>query len=169
MPSESRSQHIRYGDCTAFGTGITCPPGSTGAAACGPALGTRALRLALPWRASLGTRWTAEIDWPSTAKGCHLTTFLVSTIVNGGNVRKKHPDKEIEDTVRYAEAQGWQVIKCSGHAWGLLRCPHHDQECRCGQFCQMSVWSTPKDSGRHARQLRGKVDGCIHQAGERDE
>ncbi|MGB7933154.1 MAG: hypothetical protein WCH04_13180 [Gammaproteobacteria bacterium] len=84
-------------------------------------------------------------------------------------MRKKHPDKEIEDTVCYAETQGWQVIKCSGHAWGLLRCPYHDQECRCGQFCQMSVWSTPKDPGRHARQLRRKIDGCIHQSGELDE
>jgi len=30
----------------------------------------------------------------------------MSTTVSGGNVRKKHPDKEIEDTVCYAETQG---------------------------------------------------------------
>ena len=81
-------------------------------------------------------------------------------------MRKKHPDKEIEATIRYAETQGWQVIKCTGHAWCILRCPYHDQECRCGQFCQMSVWSTPKDAGRHARQLQRKIDGCIHQEDE---
>ena len=33
---------------------ITCPPGSTGAAGRGPALGTRVFRLALPWRAGPG-------------------------------------------------------------------------------------------------------------------
>lgn len=140
---------------------------STSAADRGPALGCASEGNSLRRGGQdLGALWTAESDQPNPAFGCQLTTFLSSTIVNGGSVRKKHPDKEIEATIRYAETQGWQVVECSGHAWGMLRCPHHDQECRCGQFCQMSVWSTPKDAGRHARQLKRKIDGCIYQNGE---
>ena len=76
-------------------------------------------------------------------------------------MRKKHPDKEIESVLKYAESKGWQIIKGSGHAWGILRCPVNDVDCRCGQFCSMSVWSTPKNAGNYARQLKKKIDSCI--------
>ena len=77
-------------------------------------------------------------------------------------MRKKHPNKEIEAAVSYAEAQGWRVIERRGHAWGSLVCPQNSNECRCGQYCQMSVWSTPRSAGNYAKQLRQKVDGCIY-------
>jgi len=86
--------------------------------------------------------------------------------MEGKDVRKKHPNKEIEAVIEYAEMQGWQVIECSGHAWGMLRCPHNNKECRCGQFCQMSVWSTPMNCGNHARQLKKRIDGCLYQDSE---
>ena len=78
-------------------------------------------------------------------------------------MRKKHPNKEIEAAVCYAEERGWRVIEKSGHAWGSLVCPQNSVDCRCGLFCQMSVWSTPRNPEGHARQLRQKVDGCIYQ------
>ena len=84
-------------------------------------------------------------------------------------MRKKHPHKEIEAAIRYAESKGWQVIERQGHAWGSLRCPSNQVDCRCGQFCQMSVWSTPRNPESHARQLRRKVNGCIYNQGDADE
>ncbi|GGK30950.1 hypothetical protein [Salinarimonas ramus] len=74
--------------------------------------------------------------------------------------RKRHPSKEIEAVLEQLEALGWTVIEGKGHAWGLLRCPTNNTECRCGRFCQMSVWSTPRDPERHAKQLRQKALAC---------
>lgn len=74
--------------------------------------------------------------------------------------RRRHSKKEIEAALVYAEAQGWRVELASGHAWGRLYCPHNDSECRCGEFCIVSVWSTPKNPANHARQLRRVVDNC---------
>jgi len=77
-------------------------------------------------------------------------------------VRKKHPDKDIESALYYAESKGWRIIERRGHAWGSLVCPKNSEDCRCGQFCQMSIWSSPRSAGNHARQLIQKVDGCIY-------
>ena len=59
--------------------------------------------------------------------------------------RPRHSKKEIEAALAHAEAQGWRIELASGHAWGRLYCPHNDSECRCGEFCIVSVWSTPKN------------------------
>ncbi|MGJ3262863.1 MAG: hypothetical protein ACFE0R_06480 [Salinarimonas sp.] len=75
--------------------------------------------------------------------------------------RKKHTSKEIEAVLRELEALGWVVVEGRGHAWGLLRCPANSTDCRCGEFCQMSVWSTPEDPERHAKKLRQKALACI--------
>jgi len=48
----------------------------------------------------------------------------------------------------------------SGHAWGRMYCPFNDVVCRCGEFCVASIWSTPKNTGNHARQIRRIVDNC---------
>jgi len=50
---------------------------------------------------------------------------------------------------------------CGSHAWGKMYCPYNDVECRCGEFCITSIWSTPKNPGNHARQLRRVVDNCV--------
>ncbi len=85
-------------------------------------------------------------------------------------LRKKHPNKEIEAAICYAEGKGWTVIERSGHAWGSLRCPNNNRDCRCGQFCQMSIWSTPKNPENFANQLSQKVDGCVFtEQGDLDE
>ena len=76
--------------------------------------------------------------------------------------RSRHSKKEGEEALRYAEANGWYVDERhgKGHAWGQLYCPFNDEECRCGVFCRVSIWSTPKNPGNHARQIRQVIDNC---------
>lgn len=73
--------------------------------------------------------------------------------------RKKHPNKEIEKAVCYAEKHGWRykTVGNSAHAWGRLLCPLHLRE-----GCSLSVWSTPKSAEIHAKQIRRKIDACQH-------
>jgi len=76
--------------------------------------------------------------------------------------RPKHPNKEIEAALLYAETHGWTVEKASGsaHCWGQLRCPANNSGCWQGLYCQQSVWSTPKNPANHARLLKRIVDKC---------
>ncbi|MFT4927273.1 MAG: hypothetical protein ACI8WB_003379 [Phenylobacterium sp.] len=74
--------------------------------------------------------------------------------------RKKHAKKDIESALLYAELQGWRVAVGGSHAWGKIYCPYNNRECRCGEFCISSVWSTPKNSGNHAKLIRRVVDNC---------
>jgi hypothetical protein len=85
--------------------------------------------------------------------------------------RRRHPNKDVEAVLRELETLGWSVTVRSskGHAWGLLRCPNNDKECRCGEYCQMSVSSTPQNPRSHAAKLRGKALGCIHVLAGKDE
>jgi hypothetical protein len=49
-----------------------------------------------------------------------------------------------------------------------MYCPGNDSACRGGEFCIASIWSTPRNPTKHARQIRRVVDGCTAQgAGER--
>jgi hypothetical protein len=75
--------------------------------------------------------------------------------------RKTHSKKEVENALTYAESLGWRVKSGGkGHAWGKMYCPYNDAECRCGEFCITSVWSTPKSPGNHARLLKRVVENC---------
>ncbi|EIK46644.1 hypothetical protein O59_000665 [Cellvibrio sp. BR] len=74
--------------------------------------------------------------------------------------RRKHPHKTIEAALDYAEQHGWQVEPGGSHAWGKIYCPFNDQQCRCGEFCIASIWSTPKNPENHAKQIRRVVDNC---------
>ncbi|MEM9007224.1 MAG: hypothetical protein AAGE59_27310 [Cyanobacteria bacterium P01_F01_bin.86] len=76
--------------------------------------------------------------------------------------RKTHPNKEIEAALQYAEAHGWKVVPGGGHCWGKLRCPINDSDCRNQMFCSNSIWSTPRNAQRHARDIRKWVNGCIN-------
>jgi hypothetical protein len=78
-----------------------------------------------------------------------------------------HPKKEIAAAIEYARSKGWRVVEGGSHAWGQMYCPYNDKECRCGEFCRTSIWSTPKNPGNHAKQLRRVVDNCsVHRAKE---
>ncbi|NNM60388.1 MAG: hypothetical protein HKM04_11330 [Legionellales bacterium] len=50
--------------------------------------------------------------------------------------RPRHPSKEIEAAIQYAEERGWRYKKTgnSAHAWGRLLCPHQERE-----GCGMSI------------------------------
>ncbi|EEA01078.1 conserved hypothetical protein [Burkholderia sp. H160] len=76
-------------------------------------------------------------------------------------LRRRHTKKEIETALAYAEQHGWSVRDGgTGHAWGKIYRPYNNGECRCGEFCISSVWSTPKNPGNHARHLRRIADNC---------
>jgi hypothetical protein len=67
----------------------------------------------------------------------------------------KHSKKEVEEALRYAEENGWTIKQTrSGHRWGVAQCGHG---------CQVSIWSTPKNPGNHAKHIRRGVDRCPHQ------
>ena len=77
---------------------------------------------------------------------------------------KKHPNKEIREAISYAVKQGWTVKEASprSHSWGQIYCPNRDANCRCGEFCITSIWTTPKNPSNHARQIKRIVEGCIY-------
>jgi len=79
--------------------------------------------------------------------------------------RHKHPKKEIEKAIKYAESRGWRYRETghSAHAWGRLLCPLQERE-----GCSMSIWSTPRDADRHAQQIRNSIDACPHQCNEKE-
>ena len=80
--------------------------------------------------------------------------------------RPKHPNKDIEDAIIYAEQHRW-IYKDSGrsaHAWGRLLCPLHTREGH-----KMSIWSTPRNAFNHARQIIRLVDQCQHEIVEENE
>jgi hypothetical protein len=77
-------------------------------------------------------------------------------------MQRPHPKKEIEAALAYAEACGWRVQpkRGNGHAWGKMLCPYNSADCRCGEFCITSIWSTPRCAANHAKDLRRVVDHC---------
>ncbi|MCY3921375.1 MAG: hypothetical protein OXG27_03145 [Chloroflexi bacterium] len=75
-------------------------------------------------------------------------------------MRERHSKKEIEDALREAEQLGWRVERLRGrqHRWGRLLCPQPSREgCR-----PKSIWSTPRNPGRFAQEIRAAVDSCPH-------
>lgn len=83
--------------------------------------------------------------------------------------RKKHSKQEVEEALEYAEKNGWRIEVSGSHAWGRMYCPYNSKECRCGEFCIASIWSTPRNTGNHAKQIRRVVDNCIkHQRSKED-
>jgi hypothetical protein len=71
--------------------------------------------------------------------------------------RSRHPDKHIENAIRYAESLGWRVVMSDGHAFCRILCPLETPD---GHI--VSVWSTPRVPEDHARHIRRKVDRCDH-------
>ena len=75
--------------------------------------------------------------------------------------RAKHPRKEVEQALRYAEMHGWCVEVGGSHAWGRMYCPYNREDCRNGDLCITSIWSTPRNTEEHARWLQRAVDNCV--------
>ncbi|HJV02485.1 MAG TPA: hypothetical protein VJ752_18250 [Burkholderiaceae bacterium] len=74
--------------------------------------------------------------------------------------RTSHPHKDVDAALRYAEEHGWSVNVGGSHAWGRIYCPYNNNDCRCGEFCITSIWSTPRNPGNHAKAIRRVVDNC---------
>lgn len=73
--------------------------------------------------------------------------------------RARHPKKDVEQALRFAEERGWVVRPtASGHRWGEMRCGQEGADA-----CSVSIWSTPKSAGNHANRLRQRVRNCPHQ------
>lgn len=70
--------------------------------------------------------------------------------------RSRHPNKEVEEAVEYAESKGW-TCRPMGH-WGRIFCPHNDRD-----GCQFGVNGTPRNADNHAKQIVRAVDRCPHQ------
>ncbi|TVS17106.1 MAG: hypothetical protein EA424_13330 [Planctomycetaceae bacterium] len=70
-----------------------------------------------------------------------------------------HPNKHIREAIRYAETNGWTVVKAGprAHIWGVTYCPHSDRD-----GCRIRVMSTPGNPEAHARDIRRDVDRCPH-------
>jgi hypothetical protein len=71
------------------------------------------------------------------------------------SARPKHSKKAVEAAVASAEAACWRWRKM-GH-WGLLLCPHADQD-----GCQIGVNGTPRNADDHAKQIMRAVARCPH-------
>lgn len=79
------------------------------------------------------------------------------------NRPNKHPNKDIQKAVEYAQSKGWTFEKSgkSSHAWAIMKCPYNDNSCRCGNRCKNSIYSTPRSPTNRANQIYRDVDGCI--------
>ena len=88
---------------------------------------------------------------------CQLPIDNSSVSRNSGHVRRsRHPNREIERVLRFAEARGFRVQPGGSHCWGQMYCPYNSTDCRGGGFCRVSVWSTPSKS----RQSRQAASAC---------
>lgn len=69
--------------------------------------------------------------------------------------RARHPKPDVERVLRTAEAAGRTVTPTSaGHRWGVAACPSDCQP--------ISIWSTPKNPGNHAKDITRRVERCPH-------
>lgn len=73
--------------------------------------------------------------------------------------RPRHPDKDIEAAIQYALAKGWRIVLSSGHAWAKMYCVGAGRGA-----CVHSVYSTPRNPMKHARQILAYVNNCGHTA-----
>lgn len=77
--------------------------------------------------------------------------------------RKRHPDRDIEKALQYAERRGWRIEVSSGHAhaWGRMFCPGEGAQCKWRKYRIVSIASTPRSTGDHAAHIRHIVERCL--------
>ncbi len=114
----------------------------------------------------------AAVQISPSGLGLHFPTLdadlYVPALLNGllGSSRwiaaqNGRSKKDVEKALRYVESQGWRIVQGGSHAWGKMYCPVNSAECRCGEFCITSIWSTPKSAKNHAAGPRRVVDNCV--------
>lgn len=67
---------------------------------------------------------------------------------------RRHPDKDVRKAIKQATVSGWSIDYGKGHRWGTLRC---------GEGCQVAVWSTPRSPDVIAKRIDEAVRKCPHQ------
>jgi hypothetical protein len=66
--------------------------------------------------------------------------------------RSRHPKKEVEQALQYAEARGCTIVESHrGHRWGEVLAAAPDG-------AAFGVWATPKNPGNHAKDIRRFAD-----------
>jgi len=69
--------------------------------------------------------------------------------------RPRHPKKEVEEALDFAEAHGWQIESPRpGHPWGKAICERAEHD------CLVWIWSTPRVPANHAKQIRRAIYNC---------
>ena len=71
--------------------------------------------------------------------------------------RPRHPDKDIEAAIPYAESRGWAFVRQASHGWGIFRCPHRGRDGH-----SFTVYWTPRIPRDLAERIRKAVDRCSH-------
>lgn len=85
-------------------------------------------------------------------------TLTAPVLYSVNMARSRHPKKDVEGALQEAESAGWTVVPTkSGHRWGVARCAGDGDD-----RCRVSIWSTPRNPGDHAKQLRRFVARCPH-------
>lgn len=67
---------------------------------------------------------------------------------------RRHSDKDIRRALKLALDAGWMLEEGKGHRFGTLRC---------GDGCEVAVWSTPRNPTTHAKRIRETVQRCPHE------
>lgn len=83
--------------------------------------------------------------------------------------REKHPNKHVEEAIKYAESKGWTTRKGTGHCCLRLLCPYGEAnpDCRCGLYCSSSIWKTPRKPEDMAKKIISRVDKCKYPDGKK--
>ena len=77
--------------------------------------------------------------------------------------RPRHPKKEVEEALDFAEAHGWLIESPRpGHPWGKAICERAEHD------CLVWIWSTPRVPANHAKQIRRAVYSCERKEGDND-
>ena len=77
--------------------------------------------------------------------------------------RRRHPDRDVENALKYAEQHGWRIHVLSGHAhaWGRMYWPDECMRCGRPRHRMLSVASTLRNAPDHAADLRRSVRRCL--------
>lgn len=86
------------------------------------------------WRArrsrlSLPDRWYQN-SWNVICEATPRLSIGNLGVEGYRQMRTKHPKKEVERALAYAERHGWRVDVGGSHCWGKLYCPANDIKCR---------------------------------------
>lgn len=72
----------------------------------------------------------------------------------------RHQKKEVADAVDDMETAGWRIEPRGGHVWARAFCQYG--------CCQVSISSTPRNPGDHAKHLRKSLERCPGEEVEAD-